>query len=339
MIEIDGSYGEGGGQILRTSLALSALTGQPVHLTRIRAGRPRRGLLRQHLAAVEAAAAVCQAETAGAELGSETLTFVPGAVRGGAYRFAIGSAGSTLLVLQTVLLPLLLKADTPSEVVIEGGTHNHHAPPFDFVGKVFVPLLRRMGATLDITLERHGFYPAGGGRIRVRITPISRLTPLVFLARGTVLSRQIVALSSAIRPGIGQGETAAIAQLLEWPADTATNVMVESQGPGNVACAHLQCEQISELFTAFGGAGVTRETVARRVAMQARCYLDKEVTVGAHLADQLMLPMALAGSGRFRTLALTEHTKTNIEVIKQFMQIEIRATEIAGDTVEIEVTQ
>ena len=250
----------------------------------------------------------------------------------------IGSAGSTLLVLQTVLLPLLLKADAPSELVIEGGTHNHHAPPFDFVEKVYVPLLRRMGATIDIAIERYGFYPAGGGRIRITITPLPGLRPLTLITRGACLSRQIVARSSAIKAGIGQGETASIAQLLEWPAETAAAVMVESPGPGNVAFAHLQFEQIAELFTAFGGAGVTRETVARRVATQVRRYLDKEVPVGPHLADQLVLPLALAGGGKFRTLTLTEHTKTNIEMISKFLPVEIRTTEIAGDTVEIEVT-
>jgi RNA 3'-terminal phosphate cyclase (ATP) len=337
MIIIDGSLGEGGGQILRTSLALAALTGRAFRLTHIRAGRQRPGLMRQHLAAVEAAAAVCGAETSGAAMRSGELTFAPGAVRSGDYRFAIGSAGSTTLVLQTVLLPLLLKAVAPSELAIEGGTHNPHAPPFDFVEKVFLPLLRRMGARVGVALERHGFYPAGGGRIRVTIEPIARLAPLELLARGACLARQAMALSSAVRASVGQNETEQIARLLAWPADCASSEQVDSPGPGNVAYAWVRHEHSSELFTAFGGAGVNRDTVAQRVAMQTQRYLNKDVPVGPQLADQLLLPLALAGSGRFRTLTPTEHTKTNIEVIRQFLPVEIRTTEIAGDTYEIEV--
>src|SRR5262245_17125561 len=170
MIIIDGSSGEGGGQILRTALALSLVTGTPFRIQKIRAGRPKPGLLRQHLTAVQAAVEVGSASASGAELGSQELSFWPGKVRAGAYRFAIGPAGSACLVVQTVLPPLLL-AGGPSSLVVEGGTHNPFAPPWDFLARAFFPLLQRMGARVSTTLERHGFFPAGGGRLRVEIEP------------------------------------------------------------------------------------------------------------------------------------------------------------------------
>jgi len=337
MIEIDGSMGEGGGQIVRTSLALAALTGRAVQLKNIRAGRPRSGLLRQHLAAVEAAAAVCGAETAGAALGSDALTFVPGAVRGGEFRFAVGSAGSTMLVLQTVLLPLLLRTDVSSEIVLEGGTHNPFAPPFDFIDQVYLPLLRRMGARVEAVLQRYGFYPAGGGLVRVRIEPVARLDALELMSRGACLECRAMALSSAVRPSVGGDEARLVARLLEWPGEAAVSRQVDSPGPGNVAYAWIRSERADELFTAFGERGIGWEAVAQRVAQQARRYLDKDAPVGPHLADQLLLPLALAGHGCFRTLTPTEHLRTNVEVIKQFLPVTVRTAEVAGDVYEVEV--
>src|SRR5262245_2007058 len=160
-ITIDGSAGEGGGQILRTALALSLVTARPFRIERIRAGRPKPGLLRQHLTAVQAAAKVGAARISGAEVGSLELTFEPTGLRGGAYDFAVGTAGSATLVLQT-LLPALLRAREPSQLTIEGGTHNPYAPPFDFLARTFLPVLRRMGAAIEARLEAPGFYPAGG---------------------------------------------------------------------------------------------------------------------------------------------------------------------------------
>src|SRR5689334_333662 len=176
MLKLDGSVGEGGGQILRTALALSALTGQPFEIEKIRAKRRKPGLLRQHLTAVRAATALCQAQVEGDSLGSMTLRFVPGDVKPGEYAFAIGTAGSATLVLQTVLPPLLL-ASRPSKITIEGGTHNPLAPPVDFLDRSFLPLVRRMGPRVRVQLERWGFYPAGGGRISVEIEPVQRLQP------------------------------------------------------------------------------------------------------------------------------------------------------------------
>src|SRR5437016_1414247 len=185
MISIDGSEGEGGGQILRTSLALSLVTGQPFRMDRIRAKRQKPGLLRQHLTAVEAAKAVGCAEVMGAAMNSQTLEFRPAVVTPGNYRFAVGTAGSATLVLQTVL-PSLLTASSTSTLTLEGGTHNPLAPPFDFLARSFMPLIQRMGPSVELELRRPGFFPDGGGRFHVRIEPVKKLPRLVLLDRGAI---------------------------------------------------------------------------------------------------------------------------------------------------------
>src|SRR5436305_3346353 len=189
MLTIDGSEGEGGGQILRTSLALSLVTGQPFRMERIRAKRQKPGLLKQHLTAVEAAKTVGCAEVEGAALSSQTLEFRPGPVTPGNYRFAVGTAGSATLVLQT-LLPALLTAAGHSTPTLEGGTHNPMAPPFDFLQKSFMPLIHRMGPSVELKLRRPGFYPAGGGQFHARIEPVKKLSRLDLFDRGSVRCRQ-----------------------------------------------------------------------------------------------------------------------------------------------------
>lgn len=189
VISIDGSHGEGGGQILRTALSLSAVTGKPFAIENIRARRSKPGLMRQHLTAVKAAAAICGAKADGAEVGSTRLRFEPGSLKAGEYAFNIGSAGSTSLVLQTVLPPLAL-ADGASRVTLQGGTHNTGAPPFEFLDRAFLPLIRRIGFNADVELRRFGFYPAGGGEVRVEIQAPSTLEPLVIDERGAALSKR-----------------------------------------------------------------------------------------------------------------------------------------------------
>ena len=194
MLTIDGSFGEGGGQILRTALALSLVTGKPFRIDNIRAGRKNPGLLRQHLTAVNAATEISQAEVTGAGIGSRELTFAPGSVESGDYAFAVGTAGSTTLVLQTVL-PALLIADGKSQLILEGGTHNPFAPPFDFLEQAFLPLVNRMGPRVTAELERPGFYPAGGGRMRVTIEPAGELKKhLDIPSRGEVRGRRAKAV-------------------------------------------------------------------------------------------------------------------------------------------------
>jgi RNA 3'-terminal phosphate cyclase (ATP) len=187
MITIDGSYGEGGGQILRTSLALSLVTGKPFSINNIRAGRKKPGLMRQHLTAVNAAAEIGSAAIKGNRIGSQEFTFEPEMIKPGNFHFAIGSAGSCTLVFQTIL-PALIIAGGPSEIILEGGTHNPFAPPFDFLAKAFLPVINRMGPKVDAVLEKPGFYPAGGGRFKVSINPAG-LNGFDLLERGNIINK------------------------------------------------------------------------------------------------------------------------------------------------------
>jgi RNA 3'-terminal phosphate cyclase (ATP) len=322
-VAIDGSRGEGGGQILRSALALSLVTSRPFRIEGIRAGRPKPGLLRQHLTAVRAAAAIGGAEVTGDELGSTALAFAPTAVRGGDYRFNVGSAGSATLVLQTVL-PALIGAPTASRLTIEGGTHNLAAPTFDFLAGTFVPLVRRMGVGLEIALEAHGFYPAGGGRIVATIEPAARLMPLTLLERGPVTVRAR-ALLSALPEVIGRRELQLVRQRLGLDRTQCRIETVSgSPGPGNVLLIEIASDALTEVITGFGRKGVPAELVAARACDEAEAYLKADVPVGAHLADQLLLPMALGGGGAFRTVAPTPHTATNVGVIGHFLDVPIR---------------
>ncbi len=215
MIVIDGSEGEGGGQMVRNALALSLVTGQPFRIDNIRANRPKPGLMRQHVTAIEAASAIGGVRCEDAAVGAGSLVFRPGRVVPGDYRFAVGTAGSTGLVLQTILPPLLL-ADRPSRLTIEGGTHNTYAPPIDFIDRTFLPLVRRMGPRVTVRLVRHGFYPAGGGRIDVEIEP-GPLKPLELVERGTLNHVHGTAIMSLLDDDIGLREVASARAGLDWP--------------------------------------------------------------------------------------------------------------------------
>jgi RNA 3'-terminal phosphate cyclase (ATP) len=335
-ITIDGSQGEGGGQILRTALALSIVTGRPLQMDGIRAGRQKPGLLRQHLTAVHAAVVVSGARASGAELGSKTLTFEPSQVRGGEHHLAVGTAGSVTLVLQAVLPPLLL-AREPSRLTLEGGTHNPGAPPFEFLARTFVPLLRRMGAQVEVTLARHGFYPAGGGQLEVTVEPCSALQPLALLDRGEtrVCARGLVA---CIPESIAKRELGVTRARLGLERSMCRiETMTDSAGPGNALIIEIASESVTEVITGFGIKGVTAEQVASDACKEAEAYLAAGVPVGRHLADQLLLPLALAGGGTFRSLAPTAHTTTNIDVIQRFLDVPIAIDREHGDTHRITV--
>ena len=324
MLHIDGAQGEGGGQVLRTALGLSLVTGQPFLIERIRAARQKPGLQRQHLTAVLAAAEVGGARLEGAELGSQRLCFRPGRVRAGHYRFAIGTAGSTTLVLQAVL-PALLCADGASTVELAGGTHNPLAPPFDFLQLAFAPLLHRMGAGLELALDRHGFYPAGGGLWRATVAPAA-WQPLSLLERTAPRSPRARILIAQLPGHVAEREARELRQRLGLKADAIALVEVTANGPGNVVHVCLPSAASTEVVTAFGERGVTAETVARRAAEEAQALLAADVPVGEHLADQLLIPLALAG-GTFRTVAPSLHTRTNAAVIEQFLPVRFAMAE------------
>lgn len=322
MLELDGS--KGGGQLLRTALALSMCTGTPFKMLGIRAGRSRPGLMRQHLTAVEAARAVCAATVKGATPGSLELEFVPGEIRAGDYHFSIGTAGSTTLVLQTVL-PALLKADAPSTIHLEGGTHNPLAPPVDFLSHAFVPALRKMGVGVEIELERYGFFPAGGGSLRARISP-GLLQPIELMERGALVSVTGRSLISGIPGLVAERELAVVAQRLGLGPEQLEHRSIRSPaGPGNVLMILIESENVTEVVTQFGERGVTAEAVAERACGTAKRYLEQGIVVGEHLADQLLLPMALAGGGCFMTMKPSEHFTSNAEMIEKFLAVEIES--------------
>lgn len=338
LLEIDGSMGEGGGQILRSALSLSAVTGTPFRIENVRAGRSTPGLRRQHLTAVRAAREVARARVEGAEPGSTTVVFRPEGIRSGTYRFSTGGAGSCTLVLQTVLWPLLAAAG-PSTLSLEGGTHNPFAPPFDFMERALLPLLDRMGADAALTLERAGFYPAGGGRLEARIEPLGGveepggarldLRPLVLERPGPVRGLRARAYVSALPRHIGERELDALADGLGRPGlpglDGRVVEVDDPAGPGNAVVLEVEREGHSELFTGFGRKGVPAEEVAAGVVEEVGSYLASGAAVGPHLADQLLLPLALGRGGVFTTPEPTPHFRTNARVVGRFLDVEIDA--------------
>lgn len=321
MIELDGAAGEGGGQMLRTSLTLSMITGQPFRMTNIRAGRAKPGLMRQHLVAVLAAAEVSAATVDGAEIGSQTLTFVPHGIRAGDYGFAIGTAGSCTLVLQTLVVALL-HADGPSTVRISGGTHNPLAPPAQFMQRAYCQLLQRMGADVRIALLRTGFYPAGGGIVEANIAPCARLEPLTLLERGALIEGYAEAFSAGIPQHVGTRELERVGKRMHWEGSQLRNhTLPAGQGPGNALLITLEHAHLTEVFAAFGEKSVSAQDVADNAVEQARTYLQSQAAVGEHLADQLMLPLALAGGGAFTAASVSQHALTNADVIGRFLPL------------------
>jgi RNA 3'-terminal phosphate cyclase (ATP) len=337
MIEIDGSRGEGGGQVLRSSLAMSLVTGRAFRISNIRAGRKRPGLMRQHLTAVNAAAEVGKAEVRGNAIGSRDVTFFPGEVTSGAFHFAVGTAGSCTLVLQTVL-PALLTATGRSDLVLEGGTHNPFAPPFDFLAKAFVPVVNRMGPSVAVALDRPGFYPAGGGRVRVVVEPCDALKGVEILERGAVKGKRVRAVVAQLPRHIADREVKVLRDMLSWDRSCfRTEEVKHSRGPGNVVIVEVESEAVTEVFTAFGERGVPAEQVAKVTGKAVREYLAAEAPAGRYLADQLLIPLALAGGGRFRTLSPTRHTTTNTEVIEAFMDVTFRILELENRQWEVSI--
>jgi RNA 3'-terminal phosphate cyclase (ATP) len=331
-LELDGAIG--GGQVLRSALSLSMVSGRPFRIVNIRAQRSRPGLLRQHLTAVLAAAEVCGAQVEGAQLGSMALSFKPGAIKAGDYSFSIGTAGSCTLVLQT-LLPALLRAPDNSRLRISGGTHNPAAPPSDFLQCAWLPLLRRMGAQLELTLLRHGFAPAGGGQLELHIQP-GQLQPLYLQERGAVIDQQARCLLAGVPGHVGARELERLAKGLKLPEEALHFVhLPQEHGPGNALLLEVRCEYVSELFAAFGQPRLRAENVADQVAKQARDWLGGETTVAEHLADQLLLPMALAGGGSFTTPRRTAHLDSNIQVIEAFMPVRIHCETLGPEQLRV----
>jgi RNA 3'-terminal phosphate cyclase (ATP) len=341
MIELDGSTGEGGGQILRTALSLSMITGAPFRIRNIRAKRSKPGLMRQHLTCVDASQAISHAEVEGAALGSTELVFRPRAIAAGDYVFKTGGAGSTTLVFQTVALPLALAGNEVSTIQFEGGTHNPMAPPVSFLSEVYLPQLHAMGLSLQTTFETYGFYPAGGGKWSARISPRSAFPRTAFehTKRGALVSMSATVLLAKLAPSIGHRELRVLMQNLE-ALDHAKSCVQEvtSAGPGNVIELALDFEHSRERFYGFGERMVSAEKVAFGVALLARQCLDQEAPVSEYLADQLLLPLALTGGGSFRTTELSQHFTTQVQTLAHFLPARVHTEVDAGGTIHVRVS-
>lgn len=322
-IEIDGSKGEGGGQILRSGLSLSMITGKAVRFTHIRAGRSKPGIMRQHLTAILAAQQICDAQVSGAILNSTELTFIPGQIKSGNYQFDLGGAGSCALVLQT-LLPALWSAHGESRVRLSGGTHNPMAPSTSFLQQVWLPLMERMGAKATLLVHRCGFYPAGGGEVEIVVYPVKQWQALHLPQRGKLIDIGAQSLISDVPDSVAFRELNIVKQQLKVEESKLSSVDVSSaRCAGNALLVKLQFEHLTELFCAIGTKGKAAAKVALEACDEAQVYLKSSAAVGAYLADQLLLPMAIAGKGCFTTSEITDHLSTNALVICQFLNCRI----------------
>lgn len=338
MIVIDGSFGEGGGQILRTGLGLALFTGKAFKIENIRAVRKKPGLLRQHLTAVKAAQEISLARVSGAEIKSRELVFFPGKIKPGNYRFAVGTAGSATLVLQTIL-PALLTGKGEWDITFEGGTHNPFAPPFDFLKETFFGVLEKMGAVIQASLVSYGFYPAGGGKFRVKVkgSGSGGLEKISLEQRGKHIENSAYCVVAKIPFDIAADEAAIIARQLGWDNQCCKPLEVKSNGPGNIVLIKVKSENIAIVFTGFGQKGISRERVAQTAVKQVKYYLEKDLVVDKYLADQLLVPMTVAGGGSFITGKPSLHTLTNIEVIRKFTDQEIECQDIGNQRYQITI--
>ena len=336
MIQLDGAAG--GGQILRSALSLSLVTGQTFRLDSIRGQRPKPGLMRQHLACVRAAVEVSGGAVEGAELGSRSIVFRPGSVVGGDYHFAIGTAGSTTLLAQT-LLPAFWASGQPASLTLEGGTHNPMAPPAEYLQRVFLPVIERMSGRAELQLLRPGFAPAGGGRLRLEVPACDGLRPIDLLERGEALGRVVECVIAHVKDSVAKQEIDGVLKALAWGADCDTRVieMPESSGAGNLLAVELAYEHVRERITAFGAYGKRAKQVGREVARGIKDYLGTGAVAGRRLADQLLLPMALAGGGQFVTMTPSNHLLTNAEVVRAFLDVEVVIDPLDGGRCHVEI--
>lgn len=332
MIEIDGTFGEGGGQILRTSLALSALTGRAFRIRRIRARRSKPGLRRQHLTAVLAAREVSRAEVSGAHVGSSELTFVPSRITSGDFSFDVQTAGSAMLVLQTVLPPLF-HADRPSTVTVRGGTHNPLSPPFEFFAETFLPAIARMGFHGEARLVRHGFYPAGGGEVTVELTPVQKARPVDFVPPEGRVRCTARVLLARLPDRVWHAERRALESLDFDLEAIERHEVADSRGPGN--CVMIVVERggggnsVRSILTAFGERGRPSSAVVEEAASYCRELVSSGAAVDRFLADQLLIYMAVARGGSLTVPVLTDHATTNMAVIEKFLPVRF-ATDKVG---------
>ena len=337
VIEIDGAYGEGGGQLVRTAVALAAITGKPVRLANVRPRRDKPGLAPQHLAAVRAVAAVCGAECTGLELRSQAFTFAPGALRGGTFRFDVGTAGSVTLVLQAIL-PVLACAPEPARVTVVGGTDVRAAPPLDYLCHVLLALLDRMGVRALPRPIRRGYYPRGGGEVEVTVAPARPRPLLIDHAHAPPRVDGVAHVSNLPAHIAKRMRGAALARLGSVPAhvDTPTLGGDDAVGQGGAIVLWARTDQTVLGAGRVAERGVRAETLGDAAGAELAADVAAGAALDTHAADQVLVYLALAGGGRFTTREVTSHARTAIWLIEQFLPVRFDVGS-AGALARIEV--
>jgi len=327
LIQIDGSYGEGGGQILRTALGLSAMLGKPFTLHHIRSNRRNPGLQAQHLAAVEALARITEAKTEGVRFGSQEIMFIPRAVHSGEYQFEVRTAGSVTLLLQAILLPLCF-SEGISIITLIGGTHVQWSPSFHYLSEVFLPTLEGLGVSVAAVIEKWGFFPQGGGRIRLKINPVQELKPVSLIGRGSLkMIRGISAISNLPKQVAKRQKEQVLKRIqgeLKIGGEIAILDNVPSSGPGSFVFLLAEYQRVHAGFSSLGVKGMPSEKVADEAVDSLKDYLESDGCVDPYLTDQLAPFMALAkGNSIMTTIRITEHLLTNLWVIQHFLDVTI----------------
>ncbi|MEO0086705.1 MAG: RNA 3'-terminal phosphate cyclase [candidate division WOR-3 bacterium] len=325
MIIIDGSYGEGGGQILRTSLSLSACLKKPFLINNIRKGRSKPGILAQHLTGINAAAKITNAIVEGNQLFSLNLKFVPQTIIGGEYYFNVAekkkSAGSVTLVVQAIL-PILFFASQPSKVILEGGTHVPFSPPYDYLENVLIPTIKEFSLFCKVKIKKYGFYPVGGGRIILEVEPFKKTDKksVEFLERGKLVKMKIISKVGKLDKSIAQRQVDRAYHYLKDFNPEIVVEEVESISPGTYTFILAQFEKIAAGFSSLGELGKPAEKVAEEAVNQFFEYYHHNGVIDYHLADQLPVFIVLTNiSCRYKTNKITNHLKTNLWVIKNFL--------------------
>lgn len=333
MIEIDGSEGEGGGQILRSALALSILTRRPFKLVNIRANRTKPGLQPQHLMCVRAAGVICGGQYKGGSVGSSVLYFEPGPLRSGTYSFSIGTAGATALVLHTVYLPLALQGTGPSEITITGGTHTIHAPCFHFLETTWSAHLARLGIRVNVEMIRPGFYPRGGGEIRAVVHPCARVNGTHLLTCPELTTAGGFSAYAGLPESVGRRQARRLTVRLK-SEDVESHIPMEeweAANPGSVAAVIFRQAPVPPLFFGLGERGKPSESVADDAADEAIAFRDAKCPVDPHSADQILLPLSFSDdASEYRTSEITRHLTTNIETVRKFVDRTIQIEHADG---------